>query len=206
MVAVAGARPTRGATGRRGRAEEAHARRTAGRQRAASAAGQGQTYGQVTERDGCSGSARRSEWIADGSRVFHSAEAARQHDRRVVRHVPPARRQHAPRDLSEVPGAARTRRAAARHDQLVHRAPGAGKPLAGTIPTMRALEAYILAQRKGKRSTTASTDRRRTTRDCRQADPGRPKGGVPQRASGLASANGPPRASSLFSSWICPAW
>ena len=42
-----------------------------------------------------------------------------------LRHVPPARGQHAPRDLPEVPGAARPRGAAARHDQLVHRAPGA---------------------------------------------------------------------------------
>ena len=50
---------------------------------------------------------------------------ARQHDRRLVRHVPSPRRQHAPGDVSQVPAPARPRRAAARHDQLVHRASGA---------------------------------------------------------------------------------
>ena len=60
-----------------------------------------------------------------GSSVFHSGDELGQRDRGVVRHVPSARRQHASRNLSEVPTAARPRRLVARHDQLVHRAPGA---------------------------------------------------------------------------------
>ena len=82
--------------------------------------------------------------------MFHSADELGSTISVCVRHVPPRRGQHAPRDVPEVPGAARPRRAAARHDQLVPRAPGARhRRWRPTIRGCARMEAYILAQRQG---------------------------------------------------------
>ncbi len=72
-----------------------------------------------------SGPRRPQAFVERGQQDLPRREGARRHDRGLVRHVPPERVEHAPGDVPEVPGAARPRRAAARHDQLVHREPGA---------------------------------------------------------------------------------
>ena len=105
----------------------------------------------------CCGRPRPSKSSIAGSQVFHSGDELGSTIARLVRHVPPARRQHAPRDLPEVPGAARPRRAAARHDQLVHRAPRARQAArAPTIPACARWRRTSPPSARASRSTTAS--------------------------------------------------
>ena len=111
---------------------------------------QGQAYGQVTERDVLTWQRETLAMAVHGSTVFHSGDQLGSADRRLVRHVPPRRLQHPPRDVPEVPTAARARGAAPRHDQLVHRASRPRREARPRRPKMRALEAYIMAQRKGR--------------------------------------------------------
>ena len=84
-----------------------------------------------------------------GQEHLSRRQGARQHYRNKLRHVPSRRLQHASRDLSQVPGPASASRATARYDRLVHRESIKGKALDPNDPKLRALEAYIYAERKG---------------------------------------------------------
>jgi hypothetical protein len=82
--------------------------------------GKGHPYGNYTERDVLTWARETEKFVAEGSRIFHSAGRARQHGRRLLRHVPSARGQHAPGNVSQVPDPVGPRRPAPRHDRLVH--------------------------------------------------------------------------------------
>ena len=139
--------------------EAAHTVSRAGRQqRARRPAARARPTARITK--------RRRRWCgrtrptSSSSRARWSSTAATssEQDRGVVRHVPPARRQHAPRDLPEVPAAARPRRAAPRHDQLVHRAPRARQALAAATRGCAPWRRTSPPSAKARRSTTASAD------------------------------------------------
>ena len=96
--------------------------------------GQGSTYGSVTPED-VKVVATRDVQIGRG-RLAHLSQrrSTREHDRRLLRYVPSRRIEHPPRDLSEISGPARAGRAAARHDQLVHRESGAREAACAGFP------------------------------------------------------------------------
>ncbi len=129
----------------------AHAQ-TAGRQRRPAQAGgqaKGDTYGNFTERDLLTWARETEKFAAEGSRIFHSADELGSTVAVSCDMCHPHAANTHPETYPKFQVQLGRVVLLARHDQLVHREPVRGPKLEPDGPKMRALEAYIMAQRKG---------------------------------------------------------
>jgi hypothetical protein len=76
---------------------------------------------------------------------------SRKHDRHLLRHLPSRCGEHASGDLSEVPSPTRKGGVPSGHDRLVFEALRPRRRVVGRRSTHAALEAYIVAERQGRR-------------------------------------------------------